>query len=91
MKHSKKEGMTPDCCEKDYLKLHPGVRKAVRMGKIQSGFRHWKKLGKKEGRMPDCKEWYTTDDSGIDTSETLRLDKLWMLARGGPMMNGLAN
>jgi len=91
MDHSKKEGMTPDCCEKGYLKLNPDVRKAVRMGKIQSGFRHWKKKGKKEGRMPGCKEWYTTDDSGIDTSETLKLEKLWMLARGGPMMNGLAN
>ena len=36
--------------EIDYLDLNPDVEAAVRRGQFQSGYEHWKKHGKQEGR-----------------------------------------
>jgi len=42
--------------------LHPDVYKQVQEGEIKSGFNHWNKYGKKEGRAPHCKEWLKQGD-----------------------------
>jgi hypothetical protein len=44
-------------CSNGYLDMYPDVSKAVKEGKLQSGFQHWIEHGKREGRTPYCKEW----------------------------------
>lgn len=67
-------------CSNGYLDMYPDVSKAVKEGKLQSGFQHWIEHGKREGRTPYCKEWLqpSQHDVGSWASWT---SFLWRLSR----------
>ena len=40
--------------ERDYLRCHRDVRAAVRRGQFESGYEHYRKHGRREGRQVFC-------------------------------------
>ncbi len=40
--------------EREYLRCHPDVRRAVMRGEMESGFDHYRRHGRREGRRLSC-------------------------------------
>jgi len=40
--------------EREYLRCHPDVRQAVRRGDFESGYEHYQRYGRREGRTLSC-------------------------------------
>lgn len=40
--------------EREYLRCHPDVARAVRRGQEASGYAHWRRFGRDEGRRLRC-------------------------------------
>ena len=40
--------------EREYLRCHPDVRRAVRRGETESGWAHYQTFGRREGRRLSC-------------------------------------
>ena len=57
VQQSRSTDAVDNICDKGYLEMNPDVAKAVKEGKLQSGFQHWNENGKREGRKPYCGEW----------------------------------
>merc|ERR1712106_330271 len=58
-RRTKKSGPPKKSCpegEKDYFERFPDVEDAVKLGTFPSGFAHWIKFGKVEGKNCECDE-----------------------------------
>jgi hypothetical protein len=40
--------------EREYLRCNPDVREAVEYGDFESGFQHYQRIGRREGRRLSC-------------------------------------